>query len=173
LSGKAAGATSAAPRRSSAPTMPPSAIAPICPHDDGTPSAMMAAATASVARGRSGASVRAMPSTAWATTATAATLRPCNQPEPAAEAKRHEGGGRGQGESAPGRQGPGIPAAQQADGDAHLARGRPGQERAERDQVGVALVVEPGPPAHELLAEIAEMGDRSAEGGQPEPKEHA
>ncbi len=64
--------------------MPPSAIAPICPHDDGAPSAMMAAATASVARARSGASVRAMPSTACATTATAATLRPCSQPEPAA-----------------------------------------------------------------------------------------
>ena len=30
--------------------MPPSTIAPICPHDDGTPSAMMAATTASVAR---------------------------------------------------------------------------------------------------------------------------
>ena len=64
--------------------MPPSTIAPICPHDDGAPSAMMAATTASVARARSGASVRAMPSTACATTATAATLRPCSQPEPAA-----------------------------------------------------------------------------------------
>jgi hypothetical protein len=30
--------------------MPPSTIAPICPHDDGAPSAMMVAATASVAR---------------------------------------------------------------------------------------------------------------------------
>jgi hypothetical protein len=44
---------------------------------------------------------------------------------------------------------------------------------AERNQVGVALVVEPAPPVHELLAKIAEMCDRSAEGGQPEPKEHA
>src|SRR6516165_3407707 len=119
-SGKAAGAISSPPRRRSAPTMLPRAIAPICPHDDGAPSAMMAATTASVARARSGSS---------------------------------------------------IAAPQQADGETHLARGRPGQELAERDQIGVALVVEPAPPVHELLAEIAEMRDRSAEGGQPEPQE--
>ena len=66
------------------PTAPPTRIAPIWPQADGTASATMAAATASVARGRSGASVRAIPSTACATTATAATLRPCSQPDPAA-----------------------------------------------------------------------------------------
>jgi hypothetical protein len=89
-----------------------------------------------------------------------------------AVAEQHHGDGRRQRESDPGRQGSRIPAAQQADGDTHLARGRPRQELAERDQVGVALVVEPAPPAHELLAEIAEMRDRSAEARQPEPKEH-
>src|SRR5262249_25440839 len=83
-SGKAAGAIASPPRRKSAPTMPPSTIAPICPHDDGAPSAMMAATTASGAPARARASVRSMPSTAWATTATAATLRPCSQPEPPA-----------------------------------------------------------------------------------------
>ena len=41
-----------------------------------------AAAMAIVARSRSGASVRAMPQTAWATTATAASLRPWSQPAP-------------------------------------------------------------------------------------------
>ena len=87
-----------------------------------------------------------------------------------AVAEQHHRDGRWQRESDPGRQGSGIAAAQQADGETHLARGRPGQELAERDQVGVALVVEPAPPVHELLAEIAEMRDRSAEGGQSEPE---
>ena len=90
-----------------------------------------------------------------------------------AVAEGHHGDRRRQRESDPGRQGSGIPAAQQADGETHLARGRPGQELAERDQIGVAVIVEPAPPVHELLAEIAEMRHRSAEGGQPEPKEHA
>ncbi len=44
---------------------------------------MTAATTASVARSRSGASERIMPRTACATTATAATLRPCSQALPA------------------------------------------------------------------------------------------
>ncbi len=39
--------------------------------------------TAIVARGRSGARSRAMPKTAWATTATATSLRPCRSPSPA------------------------------------------------------------------------------------------
>ncbi len=46
--------------------------------------AMAAAATASVARSLSGVSVRIMPSTALATTATAAILRPCSQALPSA-----------------------------------------------------------------------------------------
>src|SRR5262249_41961189 len=194
LSGKAAGAMSAPPRRRSAPTMPPSAIAPICPQDDGAPSAMMAAATASVARARSGAAARAGGGGGRASGGRLARLaeprrgadcdsRAFEAVQPAgaggiaervdAVAEQHHGDGRRQRESDPGRQGSGIPATQQADGDTHLARGRPGQELAERDQVGVALIVEPAPPAHELLAEMAKMRARSAEGGQPEPKEHA
>ena len=47
-------------------------------------SAIAAAATARVARSLSGASERIMPSTACATTATAATLRPCSQALPPA-----------------------------------------------------------------------------------------
>ncbi len=58
---------------------PPSRIAPICPAADGTASASTAAPTAMVARARSGHSVRAMPHTACATTATATILRPCSQ----------------------------------------------------------------------------------------------
>jgi hypothetical protein len=88
-----------------------------------------------------------------------------------AVAEQHHGDGRRQRESDPSRQRSGVAATQQADGDTHLARGRPGQELAERDQIGVALVVEPAAAVDELFAKIAEMRDRSAEGGQPEPKE--
>src|SRR5262249_56048838 len=42
---------------------------------------------------------------------------------------------------------------------------------AERDQIGVALVVEPAAAVDELFAKIAEMRHRPAEGGQPEPQE--
>ena len=59
-------------------------LAPICPHAEGIASTITVAATASVARSRSGASKRIIPSTACATTATAAIFRPCSQPEPPA-----------------------------------------------------------------------------------------
>ncbi len=59
-------------------------MAPIWPTDVGNAETNKAAATASVARSRSGASDRIIVSTALATTATAATLRPCSQPEPSA-----------------------------------------------------------------------------------------
>ena len=157
--------------------MPPSAIAPICPHDDGAPSAMMAATAASVARAIGCERARHAEHRLrhdrdrrhLETVQPAGAGRVAERADAVAE--QHHGDGRRQREADPGRQGSGIAAAQKADGDAHLARGRPGQELAERDQVGVALVVEPAPPVHELLAEIAEMRDRSAEGGQPEPKE--
>ncbi len=56
----------------------------IWPNDDGIARTKAAAATASVARSRSGASVRIIVSTALATTATAATFKPCSQPLPSA-----------------------------------------------------------------------------------------
>src|SRR5262249_15246193 len=181
LSGKAAGAIASPPRRRSAPTMPPSASAPICPHADGAPSAMVAAATARGARARSGASGGRRPGHAEHRRAHGRDRRDLEAVQPAgaggvaeradAVAEQHHGDGRRQRESDPGRQGSGIAAPQQADGETHLARGRPGQELAERDQIGVALVVEPAPPVDELLAEVAEMRHRPAEGGQPEPQE--
>jgi hypothetical protein len=51
-------------RSSVTPTMPPRAMAPTCAHAVGMARAMIAATTASVARSLSGASERAMPSTA-------------------------------------------------------------------------------------------------------------
>jgi hypothetical protein len=82
-----------------------------------------------------------------------------------AVAEQSHGDGGRQREADPRRHGSDIARAQEADGDADLARGRPGQELAEPDQIGEALVVEPAPPVHELLAEIAEMRDRPAERG--------
>ena len=46
----------------------------------------------------------------------------------------------------------------------------PGQKLAEGDDVGVGAIVDPSPPGHEFLAEIAEMGDRTAERGEAEPQ---
>src|SRR5262249_46959615 len=45
---------------------------------------------------------------------------------------------------------------------------RAGQELAKGDDVGIACFVEPFATGDELVAEIAEMGDRAAERGQPE-----
>ena len=59
-------------------------MAAICPHAEGSEKVINAAATATVARDRSGARVRAMPRMASPTTATAATFSPCNQPLPSA-----------------------------------------------------------------------------------------
>jgi hypothetical protein len=62
------------------PAVPPNAMAVTCPSDDGTASAVTQATTATVARGRSGARERAIPHTAWATTATATSFSPRSQP---------------------------------------------------------------------------------------------
>ena len=45
----------------------------------------------------------------------------------------------------------------------------PGQELTERHEVGVVRLVEPAAPDDVLLAEVAEVRDRSAERGQAEP----
>jgi hypothetical protein len=83
--------------------------------------------------------------------------------------EQDHGDRRWQREPYPGCQGAGVTRAQQPDGDADLARSRPRQELAKGDEIGVAAVVEPTPPDDELVAKIAEMRDRSAEGGEAEP----
>ena len=60
----------------------PSPIAVICPREPGIKSAIIAAATPMSMRLRSGVSVRAMPHTAYATTATATACRPTSTPAP-------------------------------------------------------------------------------------------
>ena len=51
-----------------------------CVADPPMPSTAAAASTAMVTRGGSGQSVRAIPHTAWATTATTTAPRPCSRP---------------------------------------------------------------------------------------------
>jgi hypothetical protein len=86
------------------------------------------------------------------------------EPDPIGEQNhRHR---RRQRESTPGRQSAPIAGAQQPDRDAHLARCGAGQKLAQRNQIRIAAIVEPVPPGHELFAEIAEMRDRAAEGGE-------
>ena len=70
----------AAPGNMIKPTIPATAIDESCPTAVGHAKVTIEARIAIVARSRSGQSERAIPHTAWATTATATTLRPCNQP---------------------------------------------------------------------------------------------
>ena len=88
-----------------------------------------------------------------------------------AERKQHQRDGRGQGEPGPGGERAGKPGAGQADADADLAARRTRQELAQRHEVGIGRLVEPAAALDELLPKVAEMRDRSAERGEPEPQE--
>ena len=94
------------------------------------------------------------------------------RPEPLhPQREQDEGDGRGQGEPGPGRERSRKPGAVEADADADLAAGWPRQELAQRHQVRIGGLVEPMTAGHELLPEVAEMGDRPAERGEPQPQE--
>jgi hypothetical protein len=82
MTGSSGRAASAPVRSSASPSNTPPAITASWVTCDGAQSAASAAATAIVARSRSGARLRVIDSTAWATTATAASRRPCNQSLP-------------------------------------------------------------------------------------------
>ena len=62
-----------------------------------------------------------------------------------------------------------APTAQQADQHADLARGRPRQHRAKRDDRGERLLGQPRAAFNEFAPEVAEVRDRPAERRQPEP----
>ena len=70
-------------------------------------------------------------------------------------------------------QGKAFPAAKpprppgQAERETDLAQAV-GQELAERHQIGVLAFIQPAPPHHDLVAEIAQMRYRPAKGRQPE-----
>ena len=113
--------------------------------------------------------------TAWATMATATSLRPCSSPSPTGPLKRalaigeqRHGGRRRQGEPRPGSEAAKVSGAHEPDREAGLAAGRTRQKLAERNQIGIGALVEPAAPDDELTAEIAEMRDRPAETGQAE-----
>jgi hypothetical protein len=91
--------------------------------------------------------------------------------EPDAEGKQHKGNGRGQREGRPGGERPEIAGPGQPDGHADLARGRPRQELAQGDEIGIGALVEPAAPDHKLVTEVPEMGHRTAEGGQAQLEE--
>ena len=55
--------------------------------------------------------------------------------------------------------------------NANLAAGRPGQKLAQCDQVRVSRVLDPSAPFDELVPEITDMRDRSAERGDTKPQE--
>jgi hypothetical protein len=80
---------------------------------------------------------------------------------------------RGQGEGEDGRQRSGPAGTQETDGETHLAAGRPREQLADRQQLRELRLVEPAATMHEVVAEMAEMGDRAAKGSQPESQESA
>src|SRR5437667_9796413 len=80
-SGASEAGAGAAPRNPQ-PISAPTRIAPTWPIAEGTASARIAAATAIVARARSGQRLFAIPHTACATTATATIFNPCSQGAP-------------------------------------------------------------------------------------------
>ena len=78
----------------------------------------------------------------------------------------------GSGKTEPGEERAGQTRPHQTQRNADLAARGPGQELAQRDEVGVGAVVEPPPPLHVLRAEVAEVRDRAAERGQSEAQRH-
>ena len=90
-----------------------------------------------------------------------------------ADGKEGQRDRRRQGEPRPGHEPAGQAGPHQPDGEADLAARRPGQELAERDEVGETALVEPLPLCDEFVAEIAEMGDRAAKARQPEAEENS
>ena len=119
-----------------------------------------------------------MPHTAWATIATATSFRPCNRPEPDRSFERartigeenEKNGGR-QRESGPGGKAAESAGTHQSEREPDLAARRAGQELAQRDEIGIGLLVEPAPAHHEFVAEIADMSDRTAEAADPQFEE--
>jgi hypothetical protein len=84
------------------------------------------------------------------------------------DAEQREGDGRRQSEPDPGDEAAEHAGLTGPDGDAELAARRPGEELAQRHEIGEGVLVEPPPPSHVLVAEVPEVGDRASERRQPE-----
>ena len=87
-----------------------------------------------------------------------------------AQGKGHQDDGRGQGECGPGGSTPAA-ATLQANGKAYLTAGRPGQELAQGDQVGIVLFGQPAAPGDKFVPEITQVRCRAAKGGQAQGQE--
>lgn len=79
--------------------------------------------------------------------------------------EKNEENGRWQSECRPGRQRTERPCPEQPQRKPHLAGGRARQKLAERHEIGITSLVDPFAPHDKLVAEITEMGDGAAEGG--------
>ena len=82
--------------------------------------------------------------------------------------EQDERDGGGEREADPGEDAPQVAGPDPADADPRLARGRPGEELAEGDEVGEASIGKPAPPLDVLVVEIPEVRDRPAERRQPQ-----
>jgi hypothetical protein len=85
--------------------------------------------------------------------------------------EEHEEDRGGEREGGPGRKTAEIARARQTDREAHLAARGAGQKLAQRQQIRKGLLVEPTAAQHELVAEVAEVGDRPPEGADAELEE--
>lgn len=86
--------------------------------------------------------------------------------------EQDEQDGRRQGKAGPGRCAAEIAGAHKTDRKTNLTGRRAGQKLTKRHQVGIGLFVEPAPARDELITEVTDMGDRSAEATQPEFEEN-
>ena len=113
-----------------------------------------------------------MPKTAWATTATAAIFRPWIRLEPvpvstwpATSAKKASARAEGRVKAVKAASAPAPAGAHQAQSETNLAGCGAGQKLAQRYEIGKGSFAEPAAADDELVAKIAQMGDRPAEGG--------
>ena len=95
--------------------------------------------------------------------------RPLNGGGNHGEEKEEDGGW--QGKRCPRRQRAKRACPQQPQRKTDLAGGRTGKKLAERHEIGITRLIDPFAPNDQLIAEITEMGDGTAEGGDPEFQE--
>ena len=84
------------------------------------------------------------------------------------ERERREDDRGGQREPEPGGEATELAGAVDADRDPDLARRGAGQDVRERDELSELLLADPLPARDVLVVEVADVGDRAAEGRQPE-----
>ena len=131
-----------------------------------------------LARSLSGARLRPMPQTAWATTATATIFKPRSQPasaksnEPTPKANTVSNTADGRVNPSQAANPPGSPARMIPTVIPTWLLAGPGRNWHRATTSGVASLIQPLSPGDVLFAEVAQMGHRPAEGSQPQPQRH-